>query len=760
MAAATDPRSKVCIHCGTPFEPNPVRPDFCCAGCQFVHNLISKNGLSQFYELQDSAIFPVKSLVFQKRDYTWLAALAEQCPESLQLDLQGVSCIGCVWLIEKLFDRQPGALAIHMDTALGRLQWRVDADRFDPVAFARELQNYGYLLGPLNNEGKPARSTLVIRLGVCAALAMNAMLFTLPSYLGMAPGSDLFALFRNGAFVCGTLSFLVGGSYFLGRSLQSLRARVLHIDLPISLGLIAAYAGSLVAWRAGADGFVYFDFVSMFTFLMLVGRWVQQAAVEKNRRRLLGAPLNPLQPQSGDRFQIGSGQVIPVRSKLLSRGASLGLEWINGESEARSAVEGGLIPSGALNLSQHPIELEALEHWKDSILARLLEVQPREITRHTGLEKFIRIYILAVLAVGVAAFCGWLSATGDLLRSLQVLTSILVVSCPCAAGVALPLAEEIALSGLRKIGVFVREPSLWTRLARVKQIVFDKTGTLTLETMAIRNPEELLRLDPETRRTLLGMVNDNLHPVSCCLREHLLSEMEAPGPSPAPREVVGTGLELQNPAGLWRLGRPGWAGNAPLDADCVLTRDGKPLASLRFGEETRTGASEEMAQLTRHGFSLHILSGDRQAKVDAMAERLGLPKAQCHGAFSPEEKAAWLRSHHGARTLMIGDGANDSLAFNESLCTGTPAIDRGLLEQKADFYFLGRGLQGVRRLFDVAAARRRATFGVLGFAVGYNLVAIGLCIVGWMTPLAASVLMPLSSLATLGIVALSLRTVR
>jgi Cu2+-exporting ATPase len=199
-------------------------------------------------------------------------------------------------LIEKLFDRQPGALAIHVDPALGRLQWRVDADRFDPVAFARELQNYGYLLGPLNHEAKPARNTLVIRLGVCAALAMNAMLFTLPSYLGMAPGSDLFALFRNGAFVCGTLSFLVGGSYFLGRSLQSLRARVLHIDLPISLGPIAAYAGSLVAWRAGADGFVYFDFVSMFTFLMLVGRWVQQAAVEKNRRRLLGAPLNPLQP--------------------------------------------------------------------------------------------------------------------------------------------------------------------------------------------------------------------------------------------------------------------------------------------------------------------------------------------------------------------------------------------------------------------------------------------------------------------------------
>jgi Cu2+-exporting ATPase len=167
-----------------------------------------------------------------------------------------------------------------------------------------------------------------------------------------------------------------------------------------------------------------------------------------------------------------------------------------------------------------------------------------------------------------------------------------------------------------------------------------------------------------------------------------------------------------------------------------------------------------MAQLNRHGFSIHILSGDRQAKVDAMAERLGLPKTQCHGAFSPEEKAAWLRSHHGARTLMIGDGANDSLAFNESLCTGTPAIDRGLLEQKADFYFLGRGLQGVRRLFEVAVAKRRATFGVLGFAIVYNFVAVGLSIAGWMTPLAASVLMPLSSLATLGIVAFTLRTMR
>ena len=742
-----------------------MRPDYCCAGCQFVHGLIQKNGLEKFYDLQDGTVMPVKSLVFQKRDYSWLEVLAKEAEAAapgaatLELDLQGISCVGCVWLIEKLFLRKEGALSIDLNPSLGRLGFRWKAGALDVVGFAQELQSFGYLVGPSGKPSRPESGTLVKRMGLCGAFALNTMLFTLPGYLGMEQSFDYSDLFNKLSLMFATLSFFVGGSYFFARTWQSLRHGVLHIDLPISLGLCAAYIASIFAWRQGAMNFVYFDFVSVFVFLMLVGRWLQQTALEKNRNRLLGMQnfvrqdTNGLIP--GTLYSVGSGQIVPVRSKLLSSGATLGLEWINGESEARVARAGQLIASGAVNLNQTPIECEAIEAWHDSILSKLLQIAPRQSFRHRTLERFIRGYILVIAGIAGLGFAAWFYVTGDLLRALQVLTSVLVVSCPCAAGVALPLGDELAVSALRKLGVFVREQSLWVRILQVGKIIFDKTGTLTLETMSLKNPEALQQLPLPARQVLLQMTADNLHPVSCCLRELLMADSVVPTSEGELSESVGSGLELLNPDGCWRLGRPAWAGKSGSDADSAFTLNGAILATFSFSEEARTDAAEEIAALQRLGKKVFIMSGDRPEKVAAMAQSLGLPEEQCRGGMSPDDKADWVRTLDDQDTLMIGDGANDSLAFNESYCNGTPAIDRGLLEQKADFYFLGRGLGGVRQLLEMGARRRATARRVVTFALCYNASTLVFCLSGKMSPLAAAILMPASSLVSLAIVMLS-----
>ncbi|RYD75113.1 MAG: ATPase P, partial [Verrucomicrobiaceae bacterium] len=403
--------SATCLHCGTDFRPTSHRPDFCCAGCQFVHDLITKNGLGQFYDLQEEGVQPVKSLVFQKRDYTWLeelVATAEATPiASLQLDLQGLSCIGCVWLIEKVFSRKAGALSVRVDPTLGQIEFRWKTGVFDLLAFARELQSFGYLVGPAGKTTTATSRALVPRLGLCAALTMNTMLFTLPSYLGMEATEQFAGLFNRLSLILGTLSLLIGGSYFFVRSWKSLKQGVLHIDLPISIGLLAAYAGSVYAFSQNAHGFVYFDFVSTFTFLMLVGRWLQQKAVERNRAHLLAAQADPApvkrvendervpvaELRSGDQFVIEPGHLVPVRSRLLSDGATLGMEWINGESEAAVAQRGRIIPAGAVNCGQNPVECEGLEAWSDSMLSKLLKVAPSGTDRNYALERFIRSYI-------------------------------------------------------------------------------------------------------------------------------------------------------------------------------------------------------------------------------------------------------------------------------------------------------------------------------------------------------------------------------
>jgi Cu2+-exporting ATPase len=207
----------------------------------------------------------------------------------------------------------------------------------------------------------------------------------------------------------------------------------------------------------------------------------------------------------------------------------------------------------------------------------------------------------------------------------------------------------------------------------------------------------------------------------------------------------------------WRLGRSAWATSASASADCVFARDGLPLAAFRFGEVAREDAREEIAALRSRGCEIFILSGDRSSKVAAMADRLGLPRDHCLGELSPGQKAERVRTLDARDTLYLGDGANDSLAFDAAWVNGTPAIDRGLLEQKAGFYFLGSSLRGVRALLATAALRRGAARAVVTFAIGYNATAVALCLAGRMSPLLAAILMPASSIVSLAIVFLTFR---
>jgi Cu2+-exporting ATPase len=194
-----------------------------------------------------------------------------------------------------------------------------------------------------------------------------------------------------------------------------------------------------------------------------------------------------------------------------------------------------------------------------------------------------------------------------------------------------------------------------------------------------------------------------------------------------------------------------------LCAGTLFTCDGVALAFFIFADTARPDARAELAELGWLGYPTFILSGDHQAKVATLAEELGLPLSQAVGDLSPQQKADWLARHGADETLMLGDGANDSLAFDAARCRGTPVIHRGHLAQKADFYYLGRGIGGLRALLTVNAVRRRTQRTILIFSVAYNVLAVGLAVAGWMNPLLAAILMPLNSLLTLGLVTAGMR---
>lgn len=761
-------RRPSCQHCGAPLIDERMRESgFCCAGCSYVHRLVHEQGLAGYYRIKDEITAPADAAVFQARDYGWLqgaqaaAEAADTKVPELMLDVQGISCAGCVWLIERVFLQQAGARDIVVNAQYGTMRLRWVRGEFSAAEFARKLQGFGYLIGPPGETpAEPESRGLVKRIGLCAAFAMNVMLYALPAYFGMESTDQWAGLFNLLSFVFGTLSLMVGGTYFLSRAVQALRERAMHIDLPIAIGIIGAYVGSVYGWLAHKEDFIYFDFVSTFILLMLVGRWAQVAAVERNRQRLLkqqpkpqrvqlgdGRAIAPEELKGGEALLLASGQTLPVESRLASEQATFSLASINGEAEPRVFRAGQRVPAGAVNVGRSELQLDTLQAWPESLLAQLLAPGERRGERHVLLERIVRGYLIGIVVIAIAAGTAWWLGSGDALKTWAVVTAVLVVSCPCAIALAFPLADEIATVALRRRGVFVREGDLWTKLSRVRQLVFDKTGTLTLETPVLQNPEVLGALAPDARAALLALVRDNPHPISQCLLENLLARGPLEPRVGEVRETVGFGVELDE----WSLGRAGWR-DTEKGEETVFARAGAVLARFRFVDTARPDARDELNALRERGFSVAILSGDRTEKVAALAGELGLAADRALGALTPQEKAAWLERHAASDAMMLGDGANDSLAFDRALCRGTPVIHRGVLERKADFYYLGRGIGGLRALFAVNTIRRRTQWAVLVFSVGYNLLAVGLAVAGRMNPLVAAALMPINSLLTLAIV--------
>jgi Cu2+-exporting ATPase len=452
------------------------------------------------------------------------------------------------------------------------------------------------------------------------------------------------------------------------------------------------------------------------------------------------------------------GQTVPVDSRLEPGSAEFSLASINGESAPRVFHAGQRVPAGAVLLSRLSVPVTALQAWNESLLARLLRPAEREADRDPLLERIIRGYLIGIFVVAIGSGIAWAAMTGDPARTWAVVIAVLVVSCPCAIGLSVPLAAEMATVALRRRGVFVREAGLFARLRRVRRVIFDKTGTLTLEAPVLQDPEALAALPTEEQAALLALVRDNPHPVAQALAAPLLARGVVPADLGDVRETVGSGIE----AGDWSLGREGWRNPRPQAAAepaTVLARAGRAVARFHFKDALRSDARAVVEALAARGLPCSILSGDNRAAVARLAAQLGLPPGHAEGELSPQDKAERAGAGSGGAALMLGDGANDSLAFDRALCRGTPVVHRGVLADKADFYYLGRGLAGVAALFRVNDARRRTQAALLIFSVAYNLLAVGLAVTGHMNPLIAAVLMPLSSLASLAIVGIGMRRV-
>jgi Cu2+-exporting ATPase len=403
------------------------------------------------------------------------------------------------------------------------------------------------------------------------------------------------------------------------------------------------------------------------------------------------------------------------------------------------------------------VRLRATEDFRASALCELLRArrdssvsEPRRDFWH----HLSRYYVLGVLALSALGLALWLPR--DSARALEVTAALLMVTCPCALGVATPLAYELAQGRLRRAGLFVRDVSFFDRALRVRKVLFDKTGTLTALEPALANPEALGALTAAERSALYQLVARSNHPRSRALLDVLA---RSPGTPPALDgaaavfEEPGRGLSGELGGELRgqpvRLGTPelvGAAADAAPAGALLFSVAGDVRASFRFREELRPDARAQVDALAAAGNKVWLLSGDQPERVTALAARLGVPAEQALGGLRPEDKAAAVQRIGAADSLMIGDGINDALAFSAALCSGTPATERPALPARADFYFLGHGLGPIAESLATARFLRRVIVRNLLLSGAYNVAVVALALAGMMTPLRCALLMPVSSL--------------
>ncbi len=738
-----------------------------------MYALLHDAGLERYYALGGRGPAPDGA---SAGTYTWLEPLLESAEASagdvcqLEVDVQGVHCAACVWLLQQL-GKRAGSLRIDVNPALGKLRVWFARGAFDVLAYLRSIEQFGYRTGPSRKTQGAASRGLLVRLGVLSALTIQVMHFQASFYLGLGEdhADPTARLFFGVSLAMTAIAVAVGGEPFLRGAWQGLRRGVLALDLPIALGLVLAFGASLWQAARGHTERTYLDALTCFVTLMVAARWLSERVLERSRKLLLedaGADALVVRRRQGDRLVaigaprvaegdellVAPGEIVPVDATSAEAGR-IATAWITGEPDVREVEAGAVVPAGAMNAGQRALVVTARTGFEASPLPALLRAPATggAAPRHEALwDRVARVYVVAVLALAAAAFAGWWAVSPG--RALDVTVAILVVTCPCALGLGGPLAREIALGRLRRRGLYVRLADALPRLAEVRKVLLDKTGTLTLGRLEA-DRAAVTALPAELVDVAYDLAVRSQHPAARALAEALATRGARLDPTAVVEETPGQGLRTTRLGHAYALG-----GDAGRDRAACLSRDGELVARIGLAETLRPDARALVTTLGRAGLEVWLVSGDEAGRVEALAAELGIAPGRVRSGMRPADKAALVGELDRGDTLFLGDGMNDSLAFERAFLAGTPAVDRPVLPGKSGFFLLGGQLGAVAEAVLVARRWRLSERNVLVFAALYNVLAVGACLLGWMTPLRAALLMPASSMAVLLLSTLGLRS--
>ena len=684
--------------------------------------------------------------------------------EEVQIALPGVHCAACISTVEGGLLALDGVTAARVNLTRRRVRIRHDGSRTveDLIGAIGAL---GYEALPLDmvalsgTENDRVGRDLLMRLGVAFFAMMNIMLLSVAVWSGAADATrDLFH-YISAAIALPTVVF--AGQPFFRSAWASLRAGRLGMDVPISLAIILASSISLYETMHGGHH-AYFDAAVMLTFFLLGGRYLDHrtraaarsaaqelAALEVPRAIRLRDGAEEIVSASalgvGDVVLVRPGGRVPVDGVVRAGASEIDRSLLTGETIPVPAGPQTRVSAGEVNLTG-PLTVEVTAAGRDTSLARMAElvaVAEEARNRYTSLaDRAARAYSPLVHLLSFGAFGVWMWITGgDVRQAVNISAAVLIITCPCALGLAVPAVVTAASGRLFRAGLLVKSGTALERLAVVDTVVFDKTGTLTL---GLPEPVNLGAVDAGTLSLARALAAGSAHPLAVALAQAITVQAADVDEI---RAVSGQGIE-----GRWRglrvrLGRAAWVGAEPGGTTATwLAVEGRAPVALTFADRVRPGAEALVAALKACGMEVHLVSGDVAGAVADLAGRLGIASWQAE--VLPEEKARFVNAlkARGRQVLMVGDGLNDTAALAAALVSVSPASALDAARVASDIVLMG---QDIAPLAEALALSRKAVRRIReNFAIsfGYNIVAVPLALVGVATPLMAAAAMSLSSI--------------
>ena len=793
-AAIRSAEKVACFHCGEPCPEGSYsrgERSFCCQGCLVVHDLLRESNLDQFYSLSrhpgvkigersppQKWVFLDDPLLQQQ-----LLDFSDGTVSRVTFQIPAIHCVACVWLLENLFRLHPGIGPTQVNFPRKEALITFTPGQIRLSELVALLASIGYeprlTLNELSKARRdPWRQRQWLQVGVAGFAFGNIMLFTLPAYLGLdSLSGPLFrALFGHLSLALALPVIAYSASDYWRSALLSLRQRMLTLDVPITLGMVALYlqSASEIISRRGEG---YLDSLAGLVFFLLCGRVFQQktqdrivfdrdyrsffplSVTRKNGSEAHSVAISNL--HVGDRLLLRNHEIIPADARLLSDRAAIDYSFVTGESEPVERKAGEFLYAGGQQVGEM-IEIEILKPVSQSYLASLWSHEAFRKTRidhlSTLTNRYSRRFTQVVVILAVLAALVWL-AQGDVTRGIKAFTSVLIVACPCALALAAPFTLGTAQRLLARIQVFLKNAHVLERLAEVDAIVFDKTGTLTVasgNTVEFSNQPRGLSLSQTEQGWVQALARNSLHPHAVRIATFLSNE--SPGRRASEiksyAEFPGRGIRARVEQHELRLGSKAWLVDSGIPVPelptvsgsvSCLAIDGQFRGTFVFVSSFRTETEQCLAKLSRT-HELTLLTGDNE-RERARFEGLFGGNHRMHFNQTPADKLGFIKSlqDNGKIVMMVGDGLNDAGALKQS-DVGVAVVEKaGAFSPASDVILEVRHVPQLARILKLA--RHSVRIVRLSFAISavYNLVGISVAAAGLLSPVFCAILMPVSS---------------